>query len=153
MAKRKTSKDKRENFYLVREDVLPEVFLKVIEVKRRLDSSYSTTVSEAVRDVGISRSAYYKYRTAIRDAMSFTDKPVRTLLLVTESTDRIVQRCLDVFFESGVTVLSFQQGLPMNGLVHALVTFQTDVGQDGIEALISRLSMTRGVVQIITPKS
>lgn len=153
MAKRKTSKDKREIFYLVREDVLPDVFIKVMEVKRRLDSSRSITVSEAVREAGISRSVYYKYRTAIRDTMSFTDKPVKTLLLVTESTDRIVQRCLDVFFESGATVLSFQQGLPMNGLVHALVTFQADFRQEDIDALVNSLSMMRGVVQIITPKS
>lgn len=153
MAKRKTLKDKKENFYLVREDVLPDVFLKVMDVKRRLDTSHSTTVSEAVRDAGISRSAYYKYRTAVRDPISFTDKPVMTLLLVTESTDRIVQRCLDAFFESGASILSFQQGLPMNGLVHALVTFQIDFGQDDVNELVNKLFLIRGVIQIITPKS
>lgn len=63
MAKQKKAPDA---YYIVRGDDLPEVFLKVMEVKRLLDQGRARSVNEAVKKVGISRSAYYKYRKSIR---------------------------------------------------------------------------------------
>ena len=48
-------------YFLVDKRVLPEVFIKVMEVKQRLNTGESTSVNEAVRKTGLSRSAYYKY--------------------------------------------------------------------------------------------
>ena len=50
---------------LVRTDALPEVYGKVLEVSDALNSGRFTSVSEAVRAVGISRSAYYKYKDTV----------------------------------------------------------------------------------------
>ena len=50
-----------KEYYLVDKNVLPEVFLKVIDVKQKLNVGESASVNEAVRKVGLSRSAYYKY--------------------------------------------------------------------------------------------
>ena len=54
-----------QNFYIVDKSVLPEVFLKVMEVKKLLESGKERTVQDAAVKVGISRSAFYKYREAI----------------------------------------------------------------------------------------
>ena len=51
------SKKTKETYYLVREDVLPDVFIKVMEVKRLLDLKRVPSVNVAVKQVGISRSA------------------------------------------------------------------------------------------------
>ena len=52
-------------FYLVSADALPEIFIKVAEAKRMLQSGEVRTAGDAARAVGISRSAFYKYRDAI----------------------------------------------------------------------------------------
>ena len=52
-------------YYLVEASALPEVFLKVAEAKRLLSTGEATTVNEAARMTGISRSAFYKYRDAV----------------------------------------------------------------------------------------
>ena len=54
-----------KNYYIIDKSVLPEVFIKVMEVKNLLESGREKTVQEAVNKVGISRSAFYKYRDAI----------------------------------------------------------------------------------------
>ena len=54
-----------KNYYIVDKNVLPEVFLKVVEAKGLLDSGKERTVQAAVNHVGISRSVFYKYRDAI----------------------------------------------------------------------------------------
>ena len=52
-------------YFLVDKRVLPEVFIKVMEVKQRLNTGESTSVNEAVRKTGLSRSAYYKYKDSV----------------------------------------------------------------------------------------
>jgi len=54
--------EKYIKYYLVDASVLPKVFIKVVEAKRILASGAIKNVNEAVRKVGISRSAYYKYK-------------------------------------------------------------------------------------------
>ena len=49
-----------KNFYIIDKNALPEVFIKVMEVKNLLESGREKTVQEAVNKVGISRSAFYK---------------------------------------------------------------------------------------------
>ena len=52
----------KQKFYLVAADALPEVFLRVAEAKRMLQVGEAATVGDAARQVGISRSAFYKYK-------------------------------------------------------------------------------------------
>ena len=89
-------------FYLVSADALPEIFIKVAEAKRMLQSGEVRTAGDAARAVGISRSAFYKYRDAVRP---FND--MQTCLLYTsdplsahpdrevrQSTEQRKERCL-----------------------------------------------------------
>ena len=55
-------------FLLVDADVLPEVFLKVLQAKELLASGAVTNISTAARQAGISRSAFYKYKDTVFDA-------------------------------------------------------------------------------------
>ena len=57
-------------YYLVAAEVLPKIFLKVAEANRLLRAGEVNTAGDAAKAVGISRSAYYKYRDAIQP---FTD--------------------------------------------------------------------------------
>ena len=52
-------------FYLVREDVLTESMLKMLEAKRLLASGEESTIQDATKRVGLSRSAFYKYRDTV----------------------------------------------------------------------------------------
>ena len=57
---------KTPNYYIVEADALPEIFRKVVEARRMLDTGEAETVNQAVQLTGISRSAFYKYRDAVR---------------------------------------------------------------------------------------
>ena len=52
-------------FYLVQADMLPEIFLKVVHARELLTTGQAKTVSDAVNQVGISRSAFYKYKDSV----------------------------------------------------------------------------------------
>ena len=48
-------------YYIVAADALPEIFIKVAEAKRMMQTGEVGTVGEAPKRAGISRSAFYKY--------------------------------------------------------------------------------------------
>ena len=50
---------KTTKYYIVAADALPEIFVKVAEAKCMMQTGEVSTVGEATRRVGISRSAFY----------------------------------------------------------------------------------------------
>ena len=56
----------KPQYLIVNADVLPDVFTKVIEAKQLLSKAQAKNSSDACRIVGISRSAYYKYKDNVQ---------------------------------------------------------------------------------------
>ena len=52
------TKPKKDKFYLVQEDILPEAIKKTIKVKEILKLGEVKTINEAVEKMDLSRSAY-----------------------------------------------------------------------------------------------
>ena len=53
-------------YYIVAADALPEIFVKVAEAKRMMQTGEAATVGAATRLAGISRSAFYKYKDSVQ---------------------------------------------------------------------------------------
>ena len=51
-----------DNYLIIHKSILPDYYDKVLEVRRLLESGTVREVSQAVKQVGISRSTYYKYK-------------------------------------------------------------------------------------------
>ena len=56
----------KTKYYIVAAEALPEIFIKVAEAKRMMQTGKASTAGEAVRLAGISRSAFYKYKDAVQ---------------------------------------------------------------------------------------
>lgn len=52
-------------YLLVNQDILPQVYSKVIYAKSLLASGEAANATQAAKMAGISRSAYYKYKDGI----------------------------------------------------------------------------------------
>ena len=53
-------------YFIVEAGALPEIFRKVAQAKRVLELGEAETVHQAAELAGISRSAFYKYKDAVR---------------------------------------------------------------------------------------
>ena len=56
----------KSKYYLVAAEALPEIFIRVAEAKRMMQTGEADTVGAATRLAGISRSAFYKYKDAVQ---------------------------------------------------------------------------------------
>ena len=57
---------KRFKYFIVDASALPKIIIKVAEAKRLLETGEALSVNEATQRMEISRSAFYKYKDAIR---------------------------------------------------------------------------------------
>lgn len=71
----------KPQYLIVNADVLPDVFTKVIEAKQLLSKAQAKNSSDACRIVGISRSAYYKYKDNVQVYEEKGDGQLGTLIL------------------------------------------------------------------------
>ena len=88
-------------FYLVSAEALPEIFIKVAEAKRMLQSGEVRTAGDAARAVGISRSAFYKYRDAVRPFNDMKTGRIITFYAMLKNNPGVLSNVLSIFAESG----------------------------------------------------
>ncbi|WP_232695591.1 ACT domain-containing protein [Brevibacillus daliensis] len=113
---------KDEKFYLIRADILPESIAKTIEVKKLLESGEVVTVNEAVDRVGLSRSAFYKYKDAIFPFNSMMSEKIMTVSLTLDHRSGILSRVLQFIAENGGNILTINQTIPLQGIANVAMS-------------------------------
>lgn len=134
--------------YIVEGSVLPEIFIKVSEAKGLLEAGEVSTVAEAVTKVGLSRSAFYKYKDSITPFRSVKHQQIVTLSVYMRDTPGALSSVLAIFAENHTNILTINQTIPSNGV--ALVTFS--VTAEGmivpIDELCSRIESQPAVIRL-----
>ena len=139
---------KKPTYYLIDSLVLPEVFQKVVEVKKLLQTGKAKTINDGVQLVGISRSAFYKYKDAIFPFYEMSQGKMITLFFILEDYPGILSDILTVIAKAKANILTINQNIPMNGVANITISIQTGSMEENIEALVSRLEQMEGVRKI-----
>ena len=93
--------EKKSEFYLVREEILPEAIKKTIMVKEILKRGKLKTINEAVAKVGLSRSAYYKYKDYVFPFYDASREKVITISLLLEHKPGVLSSVLNTIAADG----------------------------------------------------
>ena len=134
-------------YYIVEACALPDVFLKVAEAKRLLDSGEVSTVNEAARRTNISRSAFYKYRDSILPFHNMMIGRIITFHLSLHDEPGVLSAILACFAKWRANILTINQTIPTNGCAMVTITAETAQLKVSLEELLSDLSKTPGVVK------
>ena len=134
-----------KNFYIIDKSVLPEIFLKVMDVKNLLESRREKTVQDAVNKVGISRSAFYKYRDAIFPLYENTRGKTVTLSFNLDDTKGVLSNVLNDIASFEGNILTINQNIPTNGIANVTITIETDAMTEDLRALMDKLERREGV--------
>lgn len=130
---------KEETFYLVREDVLPDAMKKTLEVKNLIERKKAESVAEAVKQVDLSRSAYYKYRDAVFPFYTMVKEQIITLFFHLEDRSGTLSRLLSIVAQSGCNVLSIHQTIPLQGRANVTLSISTAEMEEDIYSLMAKL--------------
>ncbi|WP_044640629.1 ACT domain-containing protein [Risungbinella massiliensis] len=118
--------NQEEKFYLIRSDMLPESIAKTVEAKRLLESGEVDTVNDAVERVGLSRSAFYKYKDAIFPFNSMMSEKIMTITFSLDHQSGYLSKVLAYVADQGGNVLTINQTIPLQGIAN--ISLSVDMG-------------------------
>lgn len=135
-------------FYLVREEILPEAIKKTIKVKELLKRGEARTINEAVEQMELSRSAYYKYKDYVFPFYEASKEKIVTLAILLEHKPGVLSRVLNTVANDSGSILTINQGIPLQGVANTTISIETrDLAID-LEALLDKLRMVDGVKRL-----
>lgn len=126
-------------FYLVREDVLTESMLKTIEAKKMLAIGNAATIQEAAKMVGLSRSAFYKYRDTVFPFESVAKERILTIFIQLEDRKGSLASILDIVTSAKCNVLTIHQTIPVQGRANVTLSLDVTAIDIKVERFIQRL--------------
>ncbi len=132
-------------YLLVRKEILPTYFEKVLQARKLLESGQAKDVSQAARLAGISRSTFYKYRDDIYEPNELSVGRNAVISAMLSHEPGVLNALLSKVSECGGNILSISQSLPVKGA--ASVTLSLDVGGAGVsqDELLRALRESPGV--------
>lgn len=137
-----------KKFYIVDKSVLPEIFLKVMDVKNLLASGREKTVQDAVNNVGISRSAFYKYRDAVFPLYENTRGKTVTFGINLDDTKGVLSAVLNSVAAAGANILTINQNIPINGIANVTISIETNAMDNDIGHLMDNVKSLSGVISL-----
>lgn len=143
---KKQSAPVQQRYFLVAESVLPEVFGKVLQVKELLETGSVRSISTAVRQVGLSRSAFYKYKDSVFPARD--TRHLLTLQTVLVNEPGTLQSLLAQLSQAGADVVTIHQQKPQGDLAQVTLTVDTASMQQEMGDVFAELKRNPSVRSI-----
>lgn len=137
----------KPQYFVVESTALPEVYLKVAQAKELLETGEEQTVNAAARRAGISRSAFYKYKDAIRPFRDLLHGRIVTIQILLRNEPGALSGVLNLLADWGGNVLTINQGIPGGGTAAVTVGLETTEQSADLEQLLSALRGDRRVVR------
>ena len=135
-------------YYIEAANALPEIFVKVAEAKRMMQTGEADTAGAATKQVGISRSAFYKYKDAAQPFNDMKAEHIITFYCMLKDNTGALSSVLAVFATSGANILTINQSIPTSGVAPVTITAATENMQTTMEAFMAALKSAEGVIRV-----
>lgn len=135
----------QSKYLLVDKSILPECYERVIEARNLVTSGKVKDVSEAVKQVGISRSTYYKYKDYV--FLTNTDTECRKAVISFSLSHKagLLGEVLGVLSTIGANILTITQNMPVNSRAHVVLSMDISHMTYDMDTTIITLNRMDGV--------
>ena len=128
--------------------VLPEVFGKVLEVKKLMAHKEEKSCASACKRIGISRSAYYKYKDSVFPYEEMLTQSIVNLYVLLKDKPGVLSSGLVYLHELKANILTVNQSIPVDGVAAVNISLKlSGESKDKIYSLNS-LQEIEGVVEV-----
>lgn len=132
-------------YYVLKKKAVPEVLLKVVEVKRLLASERNLTIQEAADQIGISRSSFYKYKDDIFPFHENEKGQTITLAIQVDDMPGLLAEILKEVAEYRANILTIHQSIPLNGVATITLSVEILSTTGNISEMVNEIEMNEGV--------
>lgn len=134
-------------FIVVDSAVLPDVFNKVLEVKKLMANKGEKSFASACKRIGISRSAYYKYKDSIFSYEEMVVERIVNLYVLLKDEPGVLSGLLAFLHSINANILTVNQNIPVDGVAGVNISLKLQ-GNSSLDInTLNTVSELDGVVQ------
>ena len=142
------AKLKKDKFYFVQEDILPEAIKKTIKVKEILKLGEAKTINEAVERMDLSRSAYYKYKDYVFPFYEIAQGKIVSITVSMSNDPGMLSSILRAIADSNGSILTINQDIPLQGIANVTIAFDTKDLSTSLEECLDNIRSIRGILKV-----
>jgi chorismate mutase len=136
------------NYFIIERKAVPDVLLKVVQAKKLVEKEKTLTIQEAVDQVGISRSSFYKYKDSIFPFYDNARGSTITLSLRIDDEPGILSRVLNTIADYKMNILTIHQAIPINGIANISISIQLLETSGDIYEMMNGINGFQGIYEI-----
>ena len=140
--------DNKSQLIVVDSAVLPEVILKVLEVKKLLANKEEKSSASACKRGGVSRSAYYKYRSCVFSYEEKIMQRIITLYMILKDEPGVLSSVLVSLHNLNSNILTVNQSIPIDGVATVTISLRLNESFDEAIVMKSIIAGLKGVVEV-----
>ena len=133
------------NYYVIKKKAVPEVLLKVVEVKRLLAAERFMTIQEATEKIGLSRSSFDKYKDDIFPFHENEKGQTITLAIQMDDIPGLLAEILQEIAEYKANILTIHQSIPLNRVATLTISVEILSTTGNISDMINEIENNEGV--------
>jgi chorismate mutase len=128
--------------------ILPDVFTKVLEVKKLMARKDEKSFASACKRIGISRSAYYKYKDSVFSYDELFNRKIVNLYLLLNDEPGVLSSVLIFLNSINANILTVNQSIPVDGAAAVNISIRlTSEIHEELKSLNS-ISDLEGVLEV-----
>ncbi|WP_408955944.1 ACT domain-containing protein [Natroniella sp. ANB-PHB2] len=137
-----------KKFYIVAEEILSTAMKKAVKVKELLKTGEEEQIKGAVKRVGLSRSAYYKYKDYIFPFVEQERQELAILSLLIADQKGNLSKALTQIAQYHGNILTINQDIPLDEVAHVTITIESNNLVISVEQLIRNLESIVGIKRV-----
>ena len=139
--------DKSSQLIVADAKILPEIFTKVLEVKKLIAQKGEKSSASACKRVGISRSAYYKYKDCVFSYEELFTRRIVNLYLLLSDSPGVLSSALAFLHSLNANILTVNQSIPVDGAAAVNISLRMPNSNDE-PASLSSITELDGVLEV-----
>ncbi|MBR3970828.1 MAG: ACT domain-containing protein [Ruminococcus sp.] len=113
-------------------NILPDVFTKVLEVKKLMARKDEKSFASACKRIGISRSAYYKYKDSVFSYDELFNRKIVNLYMLLNDIPGVLSSVLVFLNSINANIMTVNQSIPVDGAaaVNISIRLNSDINEE-----------------------
>lgn len=133
---------------VVNASVLPEIFTKVLQVKKLLARGEEKSSAAACKKVGVSRSAFYKYKDSIFSYEEKLTQKILSIYMILNDEPGVLSGVISTLHSLNANILTVNQNIPIDGVAAVTMSIRFNKETNQIAIIKTILMELKGVVDL-----
>ncbi len=138
----------RSQLIVIDSNILPDVFTKVLDVKKLMAQRGEKSFASACKRIGISRSAYYKYKDSVFSYEELFNRRIVNMYLLLNDSPGVLSSVLVFLHDLDANILTVNQSIPVDGAAAVNISLRLTEQSEAQLNTLNSITELDGVLEV-----